>query len=160
MKIRVSDIDLNVESLGEGKPIVLLHGVGLDHTIWLEMAQHYQDQARFVLLDLRGEGKSETGNANHTLEQMAEDVLSVLNQLGLDQVLLGGHSMGGYIALAFAEKHPERLAGLALIASNAGNDSEEKKRQRLTAAEAILQHGTYVLANSLSPTLCSAPPFQ
>ena len=126
MKIKVNDISMHVEIVGEGKPIVLLHGVGLDHTIWLEMAQLYQDQARFVLLDLRGEGQSETGNANHTLEQMAEDVLGVLNQLGLDQVLLGGHSMGGYIALAFAEKHPERLAGLALIASNAGSDSEEE----------------------------------
>ena len=160
MKIRVSDINLNVESLGEGKPIVLLHGVGLDHTIWLEMAQLYQDQARFVVLDLRGEGKSETGNADHTLEQMADDVLGVLNQLGLEQVLLGGHSMGGYIALAFAERHPERLAGLALIATNAGRDSEEKKAQRYADAEAILKHGSHVLANSMSPKLSFDPQIQ
>ena len=66
MKIRVNDINMNFEIIGEGKPIVLLHGVGLDHTIWLEMAQLYRDQARFVLLDLRGEGQSETGNANQT----------------------------------------------------------------------------------------------
>ena len=160
MKIKVNDISMHVEIVGEGKPIVLLHGVGLDHTIWLEMAQLYQDQARFVLVDLRGEGQSETGNANHTLEQMAEDVLGVLNQLELDQVLLGGHSMGGYIALAFAEKQPERLAGLALIASNAGSDSDEKKAQRYADAEAILKHGSHVLANSMSPKLSFDPKIQ
>jgi pimeloyl-ACP methyl ester carboxylesterase len=160
MKIKVNDINMNVESLGEGKPIVLLHGVGLDHTIWLEMAQLYQDQARFVLLDLRGEGQSETGNANQTLEQMAEDVLGMLDQLELDQVLLGGHSMGGYIALAFAERHPERLVSLALIATNAGSDSEEKKAQRYADAEAILKQGSHVLANSMSPKLSFDPQIQ
>jgi pimeloyl-ACP methyl ester carboxylesterase len=160
MKIKVNDINMHVEIVGEGKPIVLLHGVGLDHTIWLEMAQLYQDQARFVLLDLRGEGQSEAGDANHTLEQMAEDVLGVLDKLGIAQALLGGHSMGGYIALAFAEKHPERLEGLALIATNAGRDSEEKKIQRYADAEAILKHGSHVLANSMSPKLSLDPQIQ
>ncbi len=153
MKIKLSDITMEVEILGEGKPIVLLHGVGLDHTIWMKMAQFYQDQARFVLVDLRGEGQTETGNANHTLEQMAEDVYILLNQLGLERVYLGGHSMGGYIALAFAEKYPEHLAGLALIATNAGSDSEEKKKQRYADADAILKQGSAILADTLSPKL-------
>jgi len=157
MKIKLPDITMEVEILGEGKPIVLLHGVGLDHTIWQKMAQLYQDQARFILPDLRGEGQSETGNTNHTLEQMAEDVHALLNKLEFEQVYLGGHSMGGYIALAFAEKYPEHLAGLALIATNAGSDSEEKKKQRYADAAAILKQGGTVLADSLSPKLSSDP---
>jgi pimeloyl-ACP methyl ester carboxylesterase len=153
MKIRTNNINMEVDQVGTGKPIVLLHGVGLDHTIWLKMAQLYQDQARFILLDLRGQGQTETGNADQTLEQMAEDVWGVLDQLGLEQVLLGGHSLGGYVALAFAEKYPERLAGLAMIASNAGSDTDEKKAQRYADADAILKQGSQVLASSLSPKL-------
>jgi len=72
MKIRTNNINMEVDQVGKGKPIVLLHGVGLDHTIWLKMAQLYQDQARFILLDLRGQGQTETGSADQTLEQMAE----------------------------------------------------------------------------------------
>jgi pimeloyl-ACP methyl ester carboxylesterase len=68
--------------------------------------------------------------------------------------------MGGYIALAFAEKHPERLASLALIATNAGNDSKEKKAQRYADAETILKQGSQVLANSMSPKLSFDPQIQ
>ena len=76
-----------------------------------------------------------------------------MDALGLEKAVLAGHSMGGYLSLAFAERHPERLAGLVLVASNARADTPEKKAGRLKDAEAILTEGSQVLAESLAPRL-------
>ncbi len=128
MKIQLKQIAMEVETLGTGKPIVLLHGLGLNHSIWQNIAGLYKEQAQFILPDLRGHGGSELGAADGTIEQYADDIVELIDKLGLEKVVLGGHSMGGYVALALAEKYPERLAGLVMIATNAGEDSLPEKR--------------------------------
>lgn len=115
MKIELGHITMEVETLGAGKPIVLLHGLGLTHTIWQNIAGLYKEQAQFILPDLRGHGGSELGAGDGTIEQYADDLLELLDKLNLGKVVLGGHSMGGYVALAFADKYPERVAGLVMI---------------------------------------------
>lgn len=150
MKLQLNDIAMEVETLGVGKPIVLLHGLGLNHTIWQNIAGLYKEQAQFILPDLRGHGGSQLGAANETIEQYAEDIRELLDKLKLEKVLLGGHSMGGYVALAFAEKYPERLASLVMIASNAGPDSDARKAQRLQEVENIKATGTSEFAETLS----------
>lgn len=150
MKIQLKQIALEVETLGTGKPIVLLHGLGLTHGIWQNIAGLYKEQVQFILPDLRGHGGSELGAADGTIEQYADDILELMDELGLEKVLLGGHSMGGYVALALAEKHPERVAGLVMIATNAGEDSPDRKAQRLQEVENIRAVGTAEFADALS----------
>ncbi|MEL7644791.1 MAG: alpha/beta hydrolase [Anaerolineaceae bacterium] len=150
MKIHLEHIAMEVESLGTGKPIVLLHGLGLNHGIWQNIAGLYKEQAQFILPDLRGHGGSELGDANGTIEQYADDILEMMNKLGLEKVVLGGHSMGGYVALAFAEKYPEKLAGLVMIATNAGPDNDARKALRLADVENIRAAGTAEFAEALS----------
>lgn len=153
MKTKVNDIDLYYEIQGDGEPIMLLHGLALDSSIWKEMVELYATQAQFILLDLRGHGQSETGEADGSMEQFADDVLGLIDELGFQKVTLAGHSMGGYIALAFAEKYPERLENLIMVTSNARADDDEKRKGRLADADKALDVGSAFLAEGMAPKL-------
>ncbi|HOZ37806.1 MAG TPA: alpha/beta fold hydrolase [Anaerolineaceae bacterium] len=145
----LNDHEMFYEIRGSGKPIFLLHGLALDHSIWLEMADYYADQAQFIIPDLRGHGRTALGDADATLEQFANDVIRLVDHLGHEKFILAGHSMGGYIALALAEAYPERLAGLAMVTSNARADSPEKREGRHGDAKSVLAEGTKRIANAL-----------
>ena len=149
MFVHLDDLDMHYEIRGNGKPVFLLHGLALDHSIWLEMADYFGDQAQFIIPDLRGHGCTPLGNADATLEQFAKDVIRLADHLGHEQFTLAGHSMGGYIALALAETHPERLAGLAIVTSNARADTPEKRESRLEEAKRALVEGTQSIGNTL-----------
>ena len=95
MFAHLNDLDMHFEIRGSGKPVILLHGLALDHSIWLGMAETYSDQAQFIIPDLRGHGRTSLGNADATLEQFADDVLRLADHLGHEQFTLAGHSMGG-----------------------------------------------------------------
>ena len=139
--------------LGQGPAVLLLHGFGEDGSIW----KHQYESIlgfRFIVPDLPGTGLSETVS-----DMSMEGLASVMNEL-MDQVLgkdeqffLIGHSMGGYISLAYAEKYPERLKGLGLFHSSAFADSEEKKKTRRKAIEFIETHGPGEFLKTLVPTL-------
>ena len=130
MIAHLDDIDMFYEIRGSGKPIYLLHGLALDHSIWLEMADYYADQAHFIIPDLRGHGCTPLGNADASLEQLANDVIQLADSLGHQKFILAGHSLGGYIALALAAAHPERLAGLVTVTSHARAVSPDKLESR------------------------------
>ncbi len=149
MIAHLHDIDMFYEIRGSGRPVCLLHGLALDHSIWLEMADTYADQAQFIMPDLRGHGRTPLGNADASLEQLADDVIQLADTLGHERFILVGHSMGGYIALALAETHPERLAGLVMVTSNARSDSPEKRESRLEEARRALVEGTQSIGSTL-----------
>ena len=85
MKARINGIEMYYEVLGEGKPIVLLHGLALDHSIWKEVVNAYSNQAKFIVPDLRGHGNSQTGDGDGTIEQFADDVLALIDLLGFEK---------------------------------------------------------------------------
>ena len=149
MIAHLDDLDMYYEIHGSGKPIFLLHGLALDHSIWSEVADYYADQAQFIIPDLRGHGHTPLGNADATLEQFANDVIQLADHLGHEKFTLAGHSMGGYVALALAEAHPERLEGFVMVTSNARADSPEKREGRLGDARNVLVEGTEKVATTL-----------
>jgi pimeloyl-ACP methyl ester carboxylesterase len=108
--------------------LVLLHGFGEDNRIWNEQSL-LADETILFMPNLAGTG-GEPAPANWSMEEMAEDVRQQLDDAGIDECVLVGHSMGGYVALAFAEKWPERLLGLGLFHSTAFADTQEKKETR------------------------------
>ena len=134
MIAHLHDIDMFYEIRGSGRPVYLLHGLALDHSIWVEMADIYADQAQFIMPDLRGHGCTPLGNANASLEQLANDVIQLADSLGHQKFTLAGHSLGGYIALALAEAFPERLVGLVTVTSHARADSPDKLESRFEQA--------------------------
>lgn len=151
--ITVDQARLYYDIIGVGKPVMLIHGLGLDHSIWKPLTKMYAGERQFVLPDVRGQGRSTLGAGSGSLDQMAEDLVQILDVQKIEKVVLAGHSMGGYIALAFAAKYANRLAGLALVTSNAREDAEEKRQARLTDAWRVLDEGVNFIAASMAPKL-------
>ena len=149
MIAHLNDIDMFYTVRGSGRPVYLLHGLALDHSIWLEMADYYADQAQFIIPDLRGHGCTPLGNADASLEQMANDVIQLADHLGLQKFTLAGHSLGGYIALALAEAHPERLAGLVTVTSHARADSPDKLESRYEQVRQARLEGIKAMSEDL-----------
>lgn len=134
---------------GQGKPVILLHGFGEDGTVWERQVTALQNNYRLIIPDIPGSGKSEF-MANGNIETYADIIKELVNiehtqvstnGSGLKEFSLIGHSMGGYIALAFAEKYPQYLNSLGLFHSSAFADAEEKKVTRKKAIEFIHEKG-------------------
>ena len=110
--------------MGTGTPVVLLHGFGEDGNIWKK--QHGLPGVQLIIPDLPGSGKSEL-TEDMSMEGMARTIHQVLEKLNISNFILIGHSMGGYISLAFAALYPDGLKALGLLHSSAFADTEEKK---------------------------------
>jgi 3-oxoadipate enol-lactonase len=138
---------------GSGQPIVLLHGYCGSHQYWDEVIPSLSQSGRVITLDLRGHGASSAGEGVYSMEQLAEDLVQLLDKLKLPKVNLFGHSVGGYIALAFAERYPERLLTFGLVHSTSLPDGEAAQANRLKAAEAIRTKGVIPFVDELIPKL-------
>ena len=112
------------DSGGAGVPVVLLHGFPLDRAVWDEqLAALTAAGARVIRIDLRGCGESEPSDGPALMEALAGDVAGVLDALHVERAAVVGHSIGGYVALAFFRMYEERVAGLALVASHVAEDA-------------------------------------
>lgn len=153
----VNQIKIYYEDRGKGMPVVLLHGYPLDHTIWNRVASRLESKARIIAPDLRGHGLSEAPQGVYTMHQMASDVAALLDNLQIQQAVLVGHSMGGYISLAFAQAFPDRLLGLGMVSSQAAADNPERKAARYETARTVEAEGVGVVAESMPARLTSQP---
>lgn len=120
--------------------VLLLHGFLENQHMWDELIHHFPRHYRLITLDLPGHGQSASLGYIHTMDEMAEVVKSLIRHLQLRRVSLIGHSMGGYIALAFAEKFPGITRNLLLINATARADSDERKESRRRAIELVKQN--------------------
>ena len=150
-------IELDFEESGQGFPIILLHGFPLDRSIWYPVLPLLTPHLRVILPDLRGFGKSPIGDEPSTMRLMAEDLAVLLRKLKIEKCLLAGHSMGGYISLAFANAYPKKLAGLGLVATQAVDDNPEKRQVRFKTIESVKKHGASTLAKDLPAILTTHP---
>lgn len=133
---------IDITDNGNGPVIVFLHGFMETKEIWNDFEQELKNQFRIVCIDLPGHGKSAVFNQVHTMEFMAEAVKNVLDALDIKKCLLVGHSMGGYVALAFANAYPEMLTGLTLFHSHVMADDEKTKRDRERTIKIVEQSKT------------------
>ncbi|MEP6512549.1 MAG: alpha/beta hydrolase [Parafilimonas sp.] len=146
---------------GRGTPVVLLHGFGETGSIWNLQVQFLKEHCMLIVPDLPGSGKSafsneerETRNEKRdTLEYYVESIYALLKHEGIEECIMLGHSMGGYITLAFAEKYPELLKRFGLINSTAFEDSDEKKSMRKKGIEIIEEYGAYHFLKTTIPNL-------
>lgn len=145
---------LTFDLLGQGTPLVLIHGYPLSRAIWQPLLPHLHG-LRVILPDVRGFGESQAAEPGFSMDDLATDLESLLDHLHLEQAFVAGHSMGGYIALAFARRAPQRLKGLALIASQAAADPPERRTARLETAERIAREGIDFIAEQMSNALTS-----
>ena len=152
-KANVNGIQIAYERKGTGTPLVLVHGYPLDHSIWNEVVALLENDFDIITPDLRGFGGSDVVESQYKISDMAADIAGLLDHVGIKKATLVGHSMGGYVSLAFANAYPERLLGLGLVASQALADAPENKIGRYNAAEEILKTGVEPVAEAFSPKL-------
>jgi pimeloyl-ACP methyl ester carboxylesterase len=124
-------------SAGKGPAIALLHGFLESSAIWKNYIRKLSESFRVIAPDLPGHGNSEAISGVHGMDLMAEAVRHVLNDAGAGPCLILGHSMGGYVALAFAEKYPRKVKGIVLFHSHAGADSPEAVANRDRTIEIV-----------------------
>ncbi len=130
---------------GTGTPVVLLHGFLENSTMWDPFTPVLSKKNRIICIDLLGHGQTDCLGYIHSMELMADIVKAVLDYLKISHSILIGHSMGGYVALAFAEKKPNDVMGLCLMNSTANADSSERQKNRDRAITAVKQnHKTFV----------------
>lgn len=151
--IRINDINLAYTDVGTGPPIVLIHGYPFNRSLWTEQTEALNSKYRVVAPDLRGFGESDSSEGTATMARMAEDVAALMDALAIEQAVIGGLSMGGYVALAFARMFPARVKALVLADTRAQADSEEGKQTRHQQAEKALSEGMAGIADAMLPKL-------
>jgi pimeloyl-ACP methyl ester carboxylesterase len=144
---------LHYEVLGKGPVVVLVHGFGEDSSVWRNQKDAFSG-FQLILPDLPGSGSSDMIE-DMSMEGLAESLLAILDQEKVEQCILIGHSMGGYVALAFAEKHSNRLKGLGLFHSTTFADSEAKIETREKGIQFIQEHGAFAFLRTSTPNLFS-----
>lgn len=140
---------LNYVELWEGMPVVLLHGFPFDYAIWTPQMDDLGDVGRLVTPDLPGFGRSAPLESQASVEAYADAVKELVEDMELGRIVLAGHSMGGYVALAFARRHPYLLAGLVLISTRPGADSETAREGRRKLAEEVKQKGPQATVDAM-----------
>jgi pimeloyl-ACP methyl ester carboxylesterase len=135
--------------------IILIHGFGEDSRIWKQQIIFLQNDYRLVMPDLPGTGQSAIGTTEISMESMAALIKQMMDAEKIDQCIMLGHSMGGYVTLAFAEAYPERLTAFGLIHSTAYADNDEKKAARLKSITFIREHGAAEFMKTTIPNLFS-----
>ena len=138
-QIQFKNTQISYSDTGKGNAIVLLHGFLENKEMWDFYVFEFAKKNRVIAIDLLGHGKSDCLGYVHTMEDHADAVHAVLSELRIRKAIFVGHSMGGYVSLAFAELYPENIKGLILLNSTASADSEERKINRDRAVKAVKQ---------------------
>ena len=122
---------------GKGPAVVLIHGFLENTTMWNVIIPELSKRNRVIAIDLLGHGKSDCIGYTHSMELFAETLEAVLKKVRIRKCVLVGHSLGGYVALAFAAKHPKRVKGLCLMNSTSNEDTADRKLLRTRANKMV-----------------------
>jgi pimeloyl-ACP methyl ester carboxylesterase len=153
MILQSDDVELFHEIRGEGPDVVLLHPYPSDHGYWTPMAVHLESRFRLVLPDLRGLGRSGTGEGAVTMAKLAEDLLRLCDALKIGRATFVGCSVGGYALFELWRRSRERVKSLVLMDTRAGVDTDEGRAGRMKNAEEILQKGPEWAIEQMMPKL-------
>ena len=153
-EIQITGKKIYYRIIGEGNPVMLVHGFGEDGTVWKNQVEFLKDKFRIIIPDLPGSGKSELIE-NSSIEDMAEVLHQIIHEEDIDHCVMIGHSMGGYITLAFAEMYWNHLSAFGLFHSSAYADSKEKITTRQKGIEFINEHGAFAFLKTATPNLFS-----
>ena len=154
IQVPVGDVDLAVDVRGEGVPVLFVHGFPFDRTVWRHQLATLS-RARRIALDLRGVGGSGVppGADGYSLSRYADDLVAVLDALGVREAVLCGLSMGGYVIFELLRRHPERVRALILADTRPQADSADAKRGRDELTHVAEQQGPDAVIERLLPRL-------
>jgi pimeloyl-ACP methyl ester carboxylesterase len=130
-------IDASIDGPQRADALVLIHGFPMTRAVWDAQIEMLATRSRVLRPDLRGAGTSSVPDGPYLMERLAADVAALLDSLGIERAALVGHSMGGYVALAFARMFTERITRLALVASRLRGDTPEEAAARYALADRV-----------------------
>jgi pimeloyl-ACP methyl ester carboxylesterase len=154
MTIDISGKLIHYNITGSGKPVMLVHGFGETSDVWKHQVEFLKDKYKLIIPDLPGSAKSDIID-DMSMVGMAEVMKKILDHEKIEKCTMIGHSMGGYITLAFAKKYPKQLNAFGLFHSTAYADSEEKKQTRQKGIEFIHEYGGFEFLKTATPKLFS-----
>lgn len=144
-KIRVGDISISYfhkkAKAASAKTIIFLHGFPFNKNMWRPQLESLPDHIDAFAVDIRGHGNSTSGHGFFSIDVFAKDLRVFMERLNIDQAVLCGISMGGYIALRAYELFPEKISGLVLSDTHSKADSNAAKQKRFDSIQAVLSHG-------------------
>ena len=159
MRYTRQGVSIEYDDIGNGVPLLLIHAFPLDRTLWRAQIAGLSSLYRVIAPDLRGFGQSsETTGEAVSMDQYAADLKSLLDSLNIKQAVVGGISMGGYIALAFYAQYADRVKGLLLANTRATADTEDGKATRLANAQKIGETGPRFLIDAMAPQMLGSAP--
>ncbi|WP_310379441.1 alpha/beta fold hydrolase [Flavobacterium sp.] len=141
---------ISYSNTGKGTAVVLLHGFLENQKMWQDFIPELSKKNRVITIDLLGHGETESMGYVHSMEDNAAVVHKVLHELRVRKVIFVGHSMGGYVALAFAEMYPDSIKGMVLLNSTSLADSDEKKKNRARAIKMVKKDYTSFVRLSIA----------
>jgi pimeloyl-ACP methyl ester carboxylesterase len=151
--VRIEDDGIAYDDEGSGRALLLFHAFPLHRSMWQEQSRVLAPSCRVLRTDARGFGESRAAEGALTMDRIADDGARLLDHLGIETAVVGGCSMGGYAALAFARRHPQRLRGLYLQDTKAPPDTDEARTNRGALAGRVLAEGSLAAAEAMLPKL-------
>jgi len=156
MQCDIGNAMLGYEEAGRGRPVVWLHAFPLDRQMWRGQLKALSPSGRMIAVDLRGFGESSQFTEEPSIDRMADDVALLLDRLGITEpVVVAGLSMGGYVALAVARRHAERLAGLILADTRAEADAAQARSGREQMIALAEQGSAAAVIDQMMPRMVS-----
>jgi len=156
--ISLPDARLAVHTIGNGRPLLLLHAFPLDHRMWAAQAP-LAEHLRLIIPDQRGFGGSRATPGPHSIEQLADDAVAILDALHIDEpAAVCGCSMGGYVAQHIATRHPSRVWSLVLVDTKLESDTPDARAARADLAAKVKRLGQEILAQAMVPRLLATSP--
>jgi len=148
MKTLINDISVSYTERGSshGLPVIFIHGFPFGHKMWKPQMRELPNDIHAVAYDVRGHGSSDVGDGQCTIELFVDDLIALLDHLGIEKAVLCGLSMGGYIALRAIEKHPNRIKGVVLCDTKSESDTNEEKIKRASSIKTVKSAGVSTMA--------------
>ena len=158
-RVHVRDIEMAYDEAGSGAAVVLLHGFPFNRSMWSEQVAALAPNFRVIAPDLRGHGETTVTKTPATMDELAQDVVALMDALEISRAAVGGLSMGGYVTLALCKMFPARVRALVLADTRAYADTQEAKENREQQAQKALNEGMPAIADAMLPKLLSPATF-
>ena len=154
MRAVINGITMAYDDIGSGPVLLLIHGFPLCRRMWHPQIKALVNAGfRVITPDLRGFGESDTPEGPYSMELFADDIVELLDHLGIEKAAVGGMSMGGYILFNLLERYAERVSGACFITTRANADDEAGRERRLALARDVLKFGPQVVADAFEKLL-------
>jgi 3-oxoadipate enol-lactonase len=160
LKVHGFGIDYTMEGPKTEMPVIFIHGFPLSKEMWKPQMEEFKKDFTVLSYDVRGHGLSDIGNGQYTIEYCVDDLFGLMDILHIQNAILVGMSMGGYIALRAVEKNQERFKGLVLCDTRSEDDTNEQKIRRANQAKSVKIYGMKKFANTFLPTVMTQKNIQ